>query len=382
MDINREIIVLGDIEMGGGTLTDDFISDKALSELIQEISAKEHPVDLVFNGDTFDFLKCPSIVNSKKHFPRHITEEISINKLDLIHSAHKIVFTALKDFVKKESHHLYFILGNHDPDLIYSGVQAEIKILLQNSAQVHFPGFRYHYSKVYAEHGHQYDFLNRMNRNHHFLNYRGNTILNVPWVSFGLISGFMEMKEQHPFMERVFPRPMLFAQHKNLLKIVTLRSLSYLVKSMVYYPFRYHYDPTYTFPRELLREFYRRYKNVHWDVGSVVDKFKKKNKKVLKKYAIHILGHVHDKYLEEKRDKVIIHPGAWRDEYDLDTKTRKLIPREKRYVQILIDESGSAEWKFLNYPVLRNTILLDDVIKDEYSYIKIAAEEEGYNLNF
>ncbi len=61
--MERETIILGDIEMGGGTLTDDFISDKALSHLIRTLSQRAHRVDLVLNGDTFDFLKCPSIVN-------------------------------------------------------------------------------------------------------------------------------------------------------------------------------------------------------------------------------------------------------------------------------------------------------------------------------
>ena len=56
---------MGDIEMGAGNLTDDFISDKSLSNVILEQSRKDHPVALVLNGDTFDFLKCPSQIIPK-----------------------------------------------------------------------------------------------------------------------------------------------------------------------------------------------------------------------------------------------------------------------------------------------------------------------------
>ncbi|MBU0456899.1 MAG: metallophosphoesterase [Nanoarchaeota archaeon] len=380
MTTQKEIIILGDVEMGGGTLTDDFISDKALSELISEISKKSHPVDLVFNGDTFDFLKCPSIIAGKKSFPRHVTEEISLNKLGLIYQAHQQVFITLQKFLQKKENNVYFVLGNHDHDLVYKSVQIEIKRLLQSQKQVHFPGFNYQYSRVYVEHGHQYDFLNKVNPKHSFLNYKGERILNIPWVSFSLISRFMEMKETHPFMERIFPRPTLFAHHKNLFKKITHWTVEYMVKSIVYYPFRYHYDPTYTYPKEILREFYRRYKDVHWDVDKIVDKFKRKKKRTFNKHQIHVLGHVHDKYLEENMGKVLIHPGSWRDEYELDVKTKKLTPKTKGYVTILVSEDGSLDWKIINHPMTRSSLHLDDVMKDEKKYIHFAAKEENFKF--
>jgi|GEM_PF-4842695 len=71
--LHKEIIVLGDIEMGGGTLTDDFISDAPLSELILELCQRPHPVDLILNGDTFDFLKCPYQKYGRLVYTRHIT---------------------------------------------------------------------------------------------------------------------------------------------------------------------------------------------------------------------------------------------------------------------------------------------------------------------
>ena len=152
MTLNKEIIVLGDIEMGAGNLTDDFISDNALSELIRELSQRSHPVDLVLNGDTFDFLKCPYLLHNKLTYPRHITQEISLAKLNLIHRAHQKVFKALKKFTDKKQHQLFFTIGNHDFDLLYKEVQKEIKKLLGNNQNIYFCT-KYQYSGVYIGHG-------------------------------------------------------------------------------------------------------------------------------------------------------------------------------------------------------------------------------------
>jgi len=385
----KEIIILGDVEMGGGTLTDDFVSDNALSNLILELANKPHPVDIVFNGDTFDFLKCPIIIDGidkngnavkKRAFPRHITEEVSLHKLKLVNKAHKPVFDALKTYLKKSDKHIFFVLGNHDHDLMFKGVQKEIKNLLKSNSQVHFPGLMYRYGQVLAEHGHQYDFLNQIDFEHWYLIYKNKKILNIPWVSFGVVSKFMEMKEKNPLMERVFPRPALFSKHDNLLRRITFRSSLYLLHSLVYYPFRYRHDPTYTFPRELLREFYRRLKNVHFDVDKIMEKFQKKRKRMKRKFKVHVLGHVHDHYLEEKDGDVFVHPGSWRDEYDLDEQTGMLTPRNKEYVRVIVDEENPNDltYELVVVPNERKNLNFDTVRMDEHSFIEMIRKEEKF----
>ncbi len=380
MTIKKEIIVIGDIEMGGGTLTDDFISDKALSELILELSKKEHPIDLILNGDTFDFLKCPYIENNKAAYPRHITSGISLAKLRLIYNAHKPVFAALKVFAARKRNRLFLIVGNHDPDLVHAEVQDSIKYILGSGQNVFFP-FYYRNHGVYAEHGHQYDFLNKVNLKYLFLNYNGKPILNIPWVSFGLISKFLTLKEEFPFSERVVPRPELFSHlKKSTITKINLRAIEYLLKSYVYYPVRYFYDPTYTLPRILLKEFYLRFKNDHWDVDEIINVFKKKRKKALPRNKIYVLGHVHKKHIEEKGSYVIIHSDAWRDEYVLDVKTRVLTPKSKKYAQVLVLDDNSLKWDLVEYPLQRKALHFDDVIRDEQKYLQLAAEEEGFNI--
>lgn len=375
MPLQKEIIALGDAEMGGGTLTDDFISDNALSELILELCKRPHPVDLIFNGDTFDFLKCPYPHDGKLTYVRHITKEVSLAKLDLINFAHRKVFESLKRFVHKKRNRLYFTFGNHDMDLVFPEVQKKIKSLLKSNNNIFFE-IKYHSCGVYVEHGMQYDFINKIDLERIYLTHNGKRILNLPWVSYGLISKFMSMKEEHPFLERIMARPKLFTGHQVLRKKLLYEIIDYFAKSIFYYPWRYLSDPTYTFPRRLFGEFFRRLKKSNWDVDKIVSIFKRRKRRTLHQNKVYVLGHIHDKYFEDKKDHVIVHPGSWRDEYDLDDQNR-LIPHTKRYVQVLVMDWG-VEYQLIDLPLKRSILSFDKVILDEKKYLQLAASEEGY----
>ncbi|MEK6950457.1 MAG: hypothetical protein AABX13_01915 [Nanoarchaeota archaeon] len=378
--IDKDIVVLGDIEMGAGNLTDDFISDKALAGLILSLSKKASAVDLVLNGDTFDFLKCPSQLNPTV-YPRHITAEVSLAKLQLIHAAHKPVFSALKTFAAQDDKRVIFILGNHDHDLIYPAVQKEIQRLLgnnlsgnkdNNEGNIIFPGLHHQDAGIYVEHGQQYDFLFTVNFEKLFLNHRGKSILNFPYLTFGLISAYMHLKEQHPFLERIFPRPALLTHHQVIAREFSKHSFRYFLKSLLYYPFRFYSDPTYAFPSGIVRELYKRLRTVHWDVDDITSKFLEKR---VVPHDIIVLGHIHEKRIQRSGNKVIIHPGSWRDEYDFQAKTRELIPRSKRYVHIT-RRKGKLDHTIIDLPLRRNILSFDEVLKDEFKYLQLAVQEE------
>ncbi|MBI4152472.1 metallophosphoesterase [Candidatus Woesearchaeota archaeon] len=379
--MQKEIIIIGDIELGGGTLTDDFISDKTLAQLIRTLARRKHPVDLVLNGDTFDFLKCPFISGNTRSYPRHITKEISLAKLELIHTAHELVFQALKEFVKKKENRLHFVIGNHDHDLFFSAVQQKIREYLGRKKNISFR-LQYQYKEVYAEHGQQYDFLNKIKPKQPFHLYGGKQILNIPWLSFGLISNFMVLKEEHPFLERINPLPQVFSHHQAIVKKLSWQSMKYLLLSVLYFPIRHYYDPTYNFPKELLREVYRRIKKVHWEIDTIVEKFKWKRRRLIRKKQVLVLGHIHERYVEEKDGRVIIHPSTWRDEYLLDDKTRLLRPNPKRYVRVEMADDDSLCWELVEVPPRAGTFHFDDVVKDEVGFIRKAAEQEGFTVRF
>jgi UDP-2,3-diacylglucosamine pyrophosphatase LpxH len=378
MTVEKEIIVIGDIEMGGGTLTDDFNCDKRLANLLKELAERPHPVDLVLNGDTFDFLKCPSQLQPKTKYPRHITKNVSLAKLRLIYRAHLEVFKGLNSFLSGKEKTIYFILGNHDHDIIYTEVQEEIRTLVGGTSEnVIFPGIKYRKHSVYIEHGHMYDFLFVINFEKLFLKHKGESILNFPFVSFGALGPFMNLKEQHPFMERIFPRPQLLTHHRVVARKLNRHTAKYFLKSLLYYPFRFYSDPTYSFPTNLIREIYKRIRTVHWDVDNITNIFVKKRRV---KNKIIVLGHIHEKRMQKGKKRVIIHPGSWRDEYDFNSKTRELVPRMKRYVQIEV-RNGEPSYNLIDLPLHRSILDFDEVIKDEIKHVKLAAKEEGYSLS-
>jgi len=375
--MTKEIFIFGDIELGGGTLTDDFIADKTLSAVFRSFAKQKNSVDLILNGDTFDFLKCPYVdEKGYQSYPRHITAEVSVAKLQLIEKAHPLMFKAWKEFVRAKNHNLHFIIGNHDHDLFFPEVQNEIVNLLDAEGRVFFQ-MAYDGNELHVEHGHQFDFLNKINHKQEFINYRGKKILNIPWISFGLISNFMTLKEEHPFLERIKPLPVLFSHHKAVAKEVSWRTMEYFAKSVFYYPLRYCFDPTYVFPKWLFREFYRRVKNTHWDVDQIVDVFKRKRRKVLHKNKLYVFGHIHEKYVEEKDGYVILHPDTWRDEYTFDVEKKMLKAKSKRYVAVTV-EKGRLNWKLVDVPIKRKMLSYDAVERNEYLFLNIVAKEEGY----
>lgn len=372
----KEIIILGDIEMGAGTVTDDFISDKALSELISSWAARPLPVDLVFNGDTFDFLKCPVFVDGKVTYPRHITPTVSVEKLRLMQKAHASFFAALRSFVHLPQNTLYFIIGNHDYDLAYEELQQELKFMLHAQGNVHV-GWQYKKHRVYVEHGQQYDLFNRLNVQRLFVSYHGKKILNPPW-SFGLLQRFMYIKEEHPFLERIFPRVALFQYYRPAAQKISRVALKYVLSSIFYYPFRSLTDPTYSFPRKIIGEMLRQGKYLK-DIDWILDIFKRKKRHLVHRYKILVLGHIHQTHVEERKRSVLVHPGSWRDEYTLDPATGSLQPKAKNYLRIHV-AGDRLQWELVSVPMQRSMLSFKEVIKDEKAAICKAAREENFFL--
>jgi hypothetical protein len=190
----------------------------------------------------------------------------------------------------------------------------------------------------------------------------------------------MDLKEQYPFLERVKPYPLIFSHHQAVAKEFSWRTAEYFLKGVIYYPLRYFYDPTYTFPRHLFQEFYRRWKNSHWDVDEIVDTFKRRNRRRLHKHDVYVLGHIHERYIEEKEGRVIIHPDTWRDEYILDKRTKRLTRKIKSYVLVQVFKNSEISWKIIDVPPTQTQLNFNDVITNQQAALRRAAKEERFAL--
>jgi UDP-2,3-diacylglucosamine pyrophosphatase LpxH len=283
--MKKEIIILSDVEMGAGTLTDDFIADNTLMQLIIKLSKKKHAVDLIFNGDTFDFLKSPYKLKPAR-YTRHVTKEVAVDKLKLAYAAHKDVFDVLRAFVAHDNKTIYFIRGNHDLELAFPAVKHHLQKLLNSKDRVKFPGLFYRHNGLYVEHGQQYDTGNFLPPKELFLTHQGKKILNNTFTAFGVISSMIPMKEKHPFFERIKPWPLMMTLHKPIGKEVNRTVIKYFLKGLFYYPIRYYTDPTHSFPRSLIREFLWRARQWNWEIQDIVPLVKRK-----KRDKIIVLGH-------------------------------------------------------------------------------------------
>src|SRR4051812_12424370 len=102
---------------------EDFHFDDEMCDLFEHFSSGDYgdgpsgPVDveLIINGDYFDFLNVP--VNGE--FEDEITEEISLYKTEAIIAGHPRVMKALRLFASLPGKTITYMIGNHDPDLFF-----------------------------------------------------------------------------------------------------------------------------------------------------------------------------------------------------------------------------------------------------------------------
>ena len=149
--------------------------DKNIISFIDHISkGNDSPVELIFNGDTFDFDSVTALPSKHESADKKIKisylEKIrglnsektkSEFKIRRIIKDHEMVFDRLKTFVSS-GNKLIFIIGNHDVELFWPSVQKIIKdrivALDEDRERIVFCNWFYVSNKdTLIEHGNQYD---------------------------------------------------------------------------------------------------------------------------------------------------------------------------------------------------------------------------------
>ena len=151
--------------------TKEFFFDETFFRFLKaaEAKAQGRPIELVLNGDIFDFDSVTQLPDSpiyrlhwleKKRglFPH---PERSHFKIQRILHHHRVFVEALLDFLNR-GHSLVFVLGNHDLEMHFSEVQKEIRSQIdpdsKNKDRIRFCEWFYiSNSDTLVEHGNQYD---------------------------------------------------------------------------------------------------------------------------------------------------------------------------------------------------------------------------------
>lgn len=195
--------VLSDLHLGATprerAYLEELTTDKKLAHFLQQIreeSDRDHrEIELIINGDLFEFLQVPAIDNFDPTvaYPPELyldsSEAASLKRLNLIVVAHPVVFDALSDFMRVEApqRRITIIKGNHDVNLYWSGVKARLREVLgasgARSSLLLFAEEFVSREKIYVEHGHQR--AEKMNCYHDFLDPRLYTDLSQLYYPIG-----------------------------------------------------------------------------------------------------------------------------------------------------------------------------------------------------
>lgn len=167
---------ISDLHLGCGDALEDFIihekhlpEEKALrtvrkgisgmhrkfqtfiEHIITENSRNDPEFELILLGDIFDLLQ---VLPGSRNNPA---------KIRMIYKVHEDFFKSLK-LLNRRGGRITFIIGNHDHDLVYPEMWAELRKFLPfiNRGARKKPLLYYHSEKagIYAEHGNQLDSLN------------------------------------------------------------------------------------------------------------------------------------------------------------------------------------------------------------------------------
>ena len=151
--------------------TRQFFFDDVFEKFLRHIEEKSggEPIELILNGDIFDFDSVMSQPMDPVYYVNWIERNRGLNpreekskfKISVILKDHDAFMHALRDFIQR-GHRVVFVIGNHDLELHYPDVQDEILHSLELSDerrnQVRFVEWFYISNQdTLIEHGNQYD---------------------------------------------------------------------------------------------------------------------------------------------------------------------------------------------------------------------------------
>lgn len=339
-DADRIVVVMSDIEMGDGGERDDFPHPQFLADLVSAYTTGAYrgkPVDLVFNGDTFDLLKIP--VDGS--YPTHITREIALEKFDVIRSAHGVFFKGLEHFIEQGEgqNAVHFIVGNHDAEILFPAVQRAIRNVCGGGENVRFPGFDLAIGPVYIEHGSQLDPLFFMDPDHPFISGGDDALLNLSWASIGLLSIVVPLHPLLYFYDRLVPKKLLMELVPELKDLFYGLAWQYWTKDF-WRGYLVRKDPLLKFRWTMLKEVIRHLVQTNPNVD--FDQEWLENTVAMKPYELFVLGHQHHLLYSRHGTRRIVQTGAMRDEYAIGKGGTEFDPMPKCFLEIHLKDSHVA----------------------------------------
>jgi len=205
-------LVVSDFHLGNGRYLldgkvnplEDFQYDEEFIDFLEYHGAEQadepRDLELIINGDFFNMIQ----LLDEEQAQGILTEQAALAKVEAIMNGHRELFAALREFNARDHRRVVFVLGNHDPQLLWKGVQEAIRRTVQG--EVVFVEDAYRFDGVHIEHGHQLEPIFQMDPERYFLT-RGypEPVLNLPWGVFFVKDYLYRIKRRRPFVDKVAP---------------------------------------------------------------------------------------------------------------------------------------------------------------------------------
>ncbi len=209
----EQAFVISDLHLGGGAAEpelESFLQDAELAAFIDSLPTAG--TTLFINGDFVDFLKIPPY---EVPDPDHLlwTEEASLAKIRAAVTAHPVCFDALARFAAEGK--LRILVGNHDLDLAWPGVQDAVRGTLGDPAadRLRFTIGAETYHGVHIEHGHAFTAENSPDDPESFIHRWPAAEAPAPelylervWGADFVLSVVNHLEREFPFADKVKPR--------------------------------------------------------------------------------------------------------------------------------------------------------------------------------
>jgi UDP-2,3-diacylglucosamine pyrophosphatase LpxH len=329
---DRLVVVFSDIEMGAGGRYDDFPRSDFLADIIRGYGRDPYrwlAVDLVFNGDTFDLLKTPS----RGGWPTHVTRDIAIDKMEQVASSHPAFFEALREHVQgdPERRRVFFVVGNHDMELLFPEVQAVIRQRAGLTENIGFPGLELPLGRLHIEHGSQLDPLFAISLERPFVDSRsGEKILALSWAAVALLDVAIPLQPLLYHHDRLKPKELVLDLIPEVTDLLSGEFWTYWTRR--YFQDLLAGDPLKSVSWTMLKELVRRL--AFGDVEVEMDDRPQRRMLESDRYDVYLVGHQHEPGWWSHGARKVMRTGCMRDEFMLLERGRVQLPINKTWAEI------------------------------------------------
>jgi hypothetical protein len=335
---DRLVVVLSDVEMGAGGVVDDFPHSPFLADLCasyNEPPYKGLPVDLVFNGDTFDLLK----TSVDGQYPRHVTEAVALAKLDRVLRAHPAFVEGVRRFLLGGGapRRVHFVIGNHDAELAFPAVQRSLGQAI-GAPGVWFPGFAVDIGDLRIEHGSQGDPMFQVDENAPLTSWKGEALLDLPWGAIALLDTLIPLQHQLFALDRVKPRPRVFELLPEVKDLLTQLFWKYWTQHYLVELWN-RSDPMRKVSWSMLKEVL--YRSTTFDPDTTGSAHYHRLVGDQDRYRVVVIGHLHTPGWWSWADRKVLQAGCFRDEYVIDHGGTVVGTLPKVYAEVFLSKGRS-----------------------------------------